>query len=92
MQHLQTAASDSEDLTKPVSEIITNASARVPLLTIEQLAEIYSQTDFIESSLKAVRDRVHNELNAGHPVPGFKLVTGKQGNRAQVMKRQLAHF
>ncbi|MDF9346722.1 hypothetical protein OH693_11650 [Escherichia coli] len=37
MQHLQTAASDFEDLTKPVSEIITNASARVPLLTIEQL-------------------------------------------------------
>ncbi|EPC1644762.1 DUF2800 domain-containing protein, partial [Escherichia coli] len=34
MQHLQTAASDFEDLTKPVSEIITNASARVPLLTI----------------------------------------------------------
>ncbi|HAT3920671.1 TPA: DUF2800 domain-containing protein [Kluyvera ascorbata] len=82
MQHMQTAAGDFEDLTKPVSEIISDASARVPLLTIEQLAEIYSQADFIESWLKAVRDRVNNELNAGHVVPGFKLVTGKQGNRA----------
>lgn len=76
-----TAASDFEDLSKPVSEIIADASARVPLLTIEQLAEIYSQADFIESWLKAVRDRVNAELNAGHPVPGFKLVTGKQVNR-----------
>ncbi|HAK3334021.1 TPA: DUF2800 domain-containing protein [Salmonella enterica] len=82
MQHMQTAASDFEDLTKPVSEIITAASTRVPLLTIEELAEVYSQADAIESWLKAVRDRVNSELNAGHPVPGFKLVTGKQGNRA----------
>ncbi|HIG9580653.1 TPA: DUF2800 domain-containing protein [Escherichia coli] len=82
MQHMQTAASDFEDLTKPVSEIIAAASSRVPLLTTEELAEIYSQADAIESWLKAVRDRVNSELNAGHPVPGFKLVTGKQGNRA----------
>lgn len=82
MQHMQTAASDFEDLTKPVSEIVTDASSRVPLLTIEELAEVYSQADAIESWLKAVRDRVSSELNAGHPVPGFKLVTGKQGNRA----------
>ncbi|HDG1667830.1 TPA: DUF2800 domain-containing protein [Kluyvera ascorbata] len=82
MQHMQTAAGDFEDLTKPVSEIIADASSRVPLLTAEQLAKIYSQADFIESWLKAVRDRVSSELNAGHVVPGFKLVTGKQGNRA----------
>ena len=82
MQHMQTAASDFEDLTKPVSEIIADASSRVPLLTIGELAEIYSQADAIESWLKAVRDRVNSELNAGHAVPGFKLVTGKQGNRA----------
>ncbi|WP_302615643.1 DUF2800 domain-containing protein [uncultured Enterobacter sp.] len=82
MQHMQTAASDFEDLTKPVSEIVADASTRVPLLTIDELAEVYSQADFIESWLKAVRDRVNSELNAGHTVPGFKLVTGKQGNRA----------
>ncbi|HDZ1419226.1 DUF2800 domain-containing protein [Klebsiella variicola] len=80
--HMQTAAGEFDDLTAPVSELITNAIARVPMLTNEQLAEIYGQADFLESWLKAIRDRVNSELNAGHPVPGFKLVTGKQGNRA----------
>ncbi|EOI2369674.1 DUF2800 domain-containing protein [Klebsiella aerogenes] len=80
--HMQTVAGDFDDLTVPVSELITNAIARVPMLTNEQLAEIYGQADFLESWLKAIRDRVNSELNAGHPVPGFKLVTGKQGNRA----------
>ncbi|HEB9105200.1 TPA: DUF2800 domain-containing protein [Klebsiella aerogenes] len=80
--HMQTIAGDFDDLTAPVSELITNAIARVPMLTNEQLAEIYGQADFLESWLKAIRDRVNSELNAGHPVPGFKLVTGKQGNRA----------
>lgn len=79
--HMQTVAGDFDDLTAPVSELITNAIARVPMLTNEQLAEIYGQADFLESWLKAIRDRVNSELNAGHPVPGFKLVTGKQGNR-----------
>ncbi|UTJ53327.1 DUF2800 domain-containing protein [Klebsiella pneumoniae] len=80
--HMQTVAGEFEDLDKPVSEMIADAVARVPMLTNEQLAEIYGQADFLESWLKAIRDRVNSELNAGHPVPGFKLVTGKQGNRA----------
>lgn len=73
---------DFVDLTQPVGEQLTEAVKRVPLLTAEQLADIYSQVGLIESFCKAVCDRVSAELNAGHPVPGFKLVTGKQGNRA----------
>ncbi|HHT0105344.1 TPA: DUF2800 domain-containing protein [Raoultella planticola] len=80
--HLQTVAGEFDDLDKPVSDMIADAVARVPMLTNEQLAEIYGQADFLESWLKAIRDRVNSELNAGHLVPGFKLVTGKQGNRA----------
>lgn len=80
--HMQTVAGEFEDLDKPVRDMIADAVARVPMLTNEQLAEIYGQADFLESWLKAIRDRVNSELNAGHPVPGFKLVTGKQGNRA----------
>ena len=79
---MQTVAGDFDDLTAPIGELVTSAIARVPMLTNEQLAEIYGQADFLESWLKAIRDRVNSELNAGHPVPGFKLVTGKQGNRA----------
>lgn len=80
--HMQTVAGEFEDPDKPVSEMTADAVSRVPMLTNEQLAEIYGQADFLESWLKAIRDRVNSELNAGHPVPGFKLVTGKQGNRA----------
>ncbi|HHG9257685.1 TPA: DUF2800 domain-containing protein [Enterobacter hormaechei subsp. xiangfangensis] len=73
---------DFVDLTQPVGEQLAEAVKRVPLLTAEQLADIYSQVGLIESFCKAVCDRVNSELNAGHLVPGFKLVTGKQGNRA----------
>lgn len=73
---------DFVDLTQPIGGQLAEAVKRVPLLTAEQLADIYSQVGLIESFCKAVRDRVNSELNAGHPVPGFKLVTGKQGNRA----------
>lgn len=79
---LNTVADDFVDLTQPVGEQLTDAAKRIPLLTNEQLADIYSQVGLIESFCKAVCDRVSAELNAGHPVPGFKLVTGKQGNRA----------
>ncbi|AOP85620.1 hypothetical protein BFV64_04270 [Enterobacter kobei] len=73
---------DFVDLTQPTGEQLTEAVKRVPMLTAEQLADIYGQVGLIESFCKAVRDRVNSELNAGRTVPGFKLVTGKQGNRA----------
>ncbi|MDU2942397.1 MAG: DUF2800 domain-containing protein [Citrobacter sp.] len=79
---LNAVADDFVDLTQQVGEQLADAAERVPLLTNEQLADIYSQVGLIESFCKAVCDRVSAELNVGHPVPGFKLVTGKQGNRA----------
>ena len=79
---LNAVADDFVDLTQPMGEQLADAAKRIPLLTNEQLADIYSQVGLIESFCKAVCDRVSSELNAGHPVPGFKLVTGKQGNRA----------
>lgn len=79
---LNAVADDFVDLTQPVGEQLVDAAKRVPMLTNEQLADIYSQVGLIESFCKAVCDRVSAELNNGHPVPGFKLVTGKQGNRA----------
>ncbi|MBU4684723.1 DUF2800 domain-containing protein [Cedecea davisae] len=79
---LDAVKDDFVDLTQPVGEQLAEAAKRVPLLTAEQLADIYSQVGLIESFCKAVSDRVNSELNAGHAVPGFKLVSGKQGNRA----------
>lgn len=41
-----------------------------------------SKVDMIEDWCKAVRAEVERRLLAGETVPGFKLVSGKQGNRA----------
>jgi hypothetical protein len=46
------------------------------------LAKVLSKADLIEGYLKAVRAEVEARLLEGVDVPGFKLVRGKQGNRA----------
>ncbi|MDM3128744.1 DUF2800 domain-containing protein [Citrobacter sp. CK204] len=71
---------DFEVITSPLELPLTELFERVPLLTPEQLAEIYSQVGRIESFCNTIRERVNNDLNAGLPVPGFKLVSAPQGN------------
>jgi hypothetical protein len=73
---------DFEDLTVPLEPQLQAAADKVPDYDNQTLADKYAQVDFIESWCKAVRTQVGIELNAGHPIPGFKLVTGKQGNRS----------
>lgn len=46
------------------------------------LAATMAKTDLIEGWLKAIRAEVEKRLLAGDEVPGYKLVRGKQGNRA----------
>jgi len=48
----------------------------------EWLSACLSKVDLIEDWCKAVRAEVESRLLAGKPIPGFKLVEGKQGNRA----------
>lgn len=48
----------------------------------DQLALAMSKVDLIESWVKAIRAETETRLLAGVPVPGFKLVQGKRGNRA----------
>ncbi|MDE9437807.1 DUF2800 domain-containing protein [Xenorhabdus bovienii] len=82
-QHnLSVIADDFIDLTQPLETQLTNATARINKLDNEKLAEIYSQLDRIESWCEAVRSRVSDTLKAGQSIPGFKLVSGRQGNRA----------
>ena len=47
----------------------------------EGLAKKMAACDLIEKWIKAVRGKVEAELFAGNPVPGYKLVQGKRGNR-----------
>jgi hypothetical protein len=46
------------------------------------LAACLTKVDLIEDWCKAVRAETERRLLAGEPVPGFKLVQGKKGNRA----------
>ena len=45
------------------------------------LARVMANADMIEKWVKAVRAEVERRLLAGEPVPGYKLVQGKKGNR-----------
>ncbi|MBI6549918.1 DUF2800 domain-containing protein [Xenorhabdus lircayensis] len=77
-----TIADDFDDLTQPLAPQIEKAIEQIPRYDNQTLAAKYAQVDFVEGWCKAVRVHVSDELNAGHPIPGFKLVEGKQGNRA----------
>lgn len=46
------------------------------------LAVFLGKVDLIEDWCKAVRSEVERRMLAGETVPGYKLVQGKQGNRA----------
>ncbi|ATW33881.1 hypothetical protein BJP43_05945 [Candidatus Williamhamiltonella defendens] len=72
---------DFVDLTQPLAPQLSDAPKRITLLTPEQMAKLYPHVDLIESFCKALRNRVAEALHTGQSVPGFKLVTGKQGNR-----------
>jgi hypothetical protein len=48
----------------------------------DKLAQAMAKADLIEDWLKAVRAEVERRLLAGGQVPGFKIVQGRQGNRA----------
>lgn len=52
------------------------------------LATALSKVDLIEDWCSAVRAEAHRRLSEGQPVPGYKLVKGKQGNRAWADKAQ----
>lgn len=47
----------------------------------EWIGAALAKADLIEEWLSAVRSEAHAALSEGQDVPGFKLVTGKRGNR-----------
>jgi len=50
-------------------------------LNDEERRIILDNAALIESFIKAVKSTAQNDLEAGKPVPGMKLVRGKKGNR-----------
>lgn len=52
------------------------------------LSAAMGKADLIEDWLKAIRAEVERRLLAGTPVTGYKLVEGRQGNRAWVSEEE----
>ena len=73
-QLTEAIGADFDDLTKPDAQL-------PPVGEGPTLAQKMAACDLIEKWIKAVRGKVEAELFAGHPVPGYKLVQGKKGNR-----------
>lgn len=70
-----TVGAQFEDLTGEAVASLATAPGPV------ELAQKMAACDLIEKWIKAVRGKVEAELFAGNPVPGYKLVQGKKGNR-----------
>lgn len=46
-----------------------------------ELPVVFAKLNLIKGWVKAIEERVYDELNSGHPVIGYKLVDGRKGNR-----------
>uniref|UniRef100_UPI000A685DBF DUF2800 domain-containing protein n=1 Tax=Xylella fastidiosa TaxID=2371 RepID=UPI000A685DBF len=91
---LNTVADDFVDLTQPVVPQLSHAALRT--FDNTTLACLFGATELIDSWCKAVRAKAATELLSGQPVPGYKLVQGRQGPRrwadvtaAEAMFKQL---
>lgn len=67
-----------------VESIDASVKHKVVLINEKGLATLMDNVDLIEGWCKAIRQRVSEKLLEGVPIPGYKLVQGKQGNRAWV--------
>ncbi|HHW4673662.1 DUF2800 domain-containing protein [Xylella fastidiosa] len=79
---LTTVADDFVDLTQPVAPQLSHAALRT--FDNTTLASLFGATELIDSWCKAVRAKAATELLSGQPVPGYKLVQGRQGPRRWV--------
>lgn len=75
---VDTIGAEFEDLTKVTPTIASDLVEKADASLSTKMQAI----DVIENWCKAVRGKVESELLAGRDVAGYKLVQGKQGNRA----------
>lgn len=74
----QVAEKVGSDFTNLDEEIVQ----QVEHLENQALADRFNALAMIEAWVKAIRAKAQHELHQGRPVPGFKLVIGRLGNRA----------
>lgn len=75
---------DFDDLTHPppIPDVLHTARQKRAAAEGQWLGDILPHLDFIEAWCKDVRMTALNRLQDGEPIPGYKLVQGRQGNRA----------
>lgn len=78
---LQAAGADFEDLDAAKDGAAKSRSA-VPEVADEELARCLGLVELIEDWCHAIKARGEQLLLSGGKLPGWKLVTGKRGNRA----------
>lgn len=80
---VETVIGDFEDLDNvDLNAQIDTATGEVTSLENNRLGKLFAAVPLIENWIKALSGAVHNKLHAGESVQGFKIVQGKQGNRA----------
>lgn len=77
----QESAMVSFSAVAPAKVTAADKIAEVRLLPIEQLGKMLEWEGAIKALFEAVKDTVKERLSNGLPVPGWKLVDGKEGNR-----------
>lgn len=79
----ETIGSDFHDIANPASTIPPINTPGLQVLCDDgALATRMKASDLIEDWIKAVRAEVERRLLASIPIPGYKLVQGRQGSRA----------
>lgn len=79
---IETVAGEFDDLsTCDLEAEIKQEIDAVPEHENQLLAKLYASLPIIESWSKAVAEAVSSKLHSGEPVPGYKLVQGRAGNR-----------
>lgn len=68
---------------------LKQAAAEVAHASNDRLARSKSKVPLVQMWVKAVDARTYSELQAGHEVPGYKLVEGGKGNRAWLDEAQV---
>lgn len=84
----QVVGADFENLTSFDREHTVAWTQKREQMSADELGTALAAADLIELWLKAVRAEVETRLLAGQPVPGWKLVQGKKGNRQWSSKEE----
>lgn len=66
---------------------IIDGTRKLTSETNDTISALLKNVDLIEGWCKAIRQHATDEMMVGRKIPGFKLVQGKQGDRAWVDKK-----